>query len=570
MRIELTAAKAAYPATKQPQLMSLSWNEIRIRATAFSRKWANAAYEKGETHSFYNDFFCIFSVDRRRVARFEERVTKLDNSLDYIDLFWPGVLLVEQKSAGRDLTQAAAQAVEYFDAVKDSEKPRYQLACDFQTFQLLDRDTREKWTFALEDLAQHVEVFGFILGREPRDFGKQDSVSIEAAELIGRIHDGLRESGYPAHDLERFLVQLVFCLFADDTGIFEPRDIFHNLLLYRMSEDGSDTGIWLKRVFEILNTPIEQRQRKLDEDLAAFPYVDGVLFEHDLVTADFDSALREKLLEACEFNWSEISPAIFGSLFQCVMDKDLRRAIGAHYTTEQNILKVIEPLFLDDLREEFSAICKLKRNRSYRLEEFQRKLGSLTFFDPACGCGNFLVIAYREIRQLEIDVLGQMIKSVQLDLHAQSLSAVDVDQFYGIEVEEFPARIAETALWMMDHIMNCRLGEAFGHVYTRIPFRATAHIACADALETDWNDVLPASRCSYVLGNPPFAGSKYQSQAQRAQVHRIAGFKNIKGTLDYVCCWFLKAAAYVEDTTRIGLVATNSIVQGEQVGQLWP
>ncbi len=465
--------------------------------------------------------------------------------------------------------QAADQAGEYFDAVKDSEKPRYQMVCDFQTFQLLDREKREQRTFALEDLPQHVEVFGFMLGREPRDFGRQDAVSIRAAELVGRIHDGLRESGYPAHDLERFLVQLVFCLFADDTGIFEPRDIFHDLLLDRTNEDGSDTGIWLKRVFEILNTPVDQRQRKLDEDLAAFPYVDGMLFEHSLVTADFDSMLRNKLLEACEFNWSEISPAIFGSLFQCVMDKDLRRAIGAHYTTEQNILKVIEPLFLDDLREEFSAICKLKRNRLSRLQEFQRKLRRLTFFDPACGCGNFLVIAYREIRQLEIDVLGQMVKSDQLDLHAQSLSIVDVDQFYGIELEEFPARIAETALWMMDHIMNNRLGEAFGNVYTRIPLSATAHIVCADALETEWNEVLQAASCSYILGNPPFAGSKYQSPAQRTQVHRIAKFKNIKGTLDYVSCWFLKAAAYVEGKTRIGFVATNSIVQGEQVGQLW-
>ena len=549
--------------------MSLNWNEIRIRAAEFSGEWQDAAYEKGETQSFYNEFFQVFGVKRRKVARFEEQVTRLDNSRGYIDLFWPGVLLVEQKSAGRDLMQAASQAGEYFDAIKDTEKPRYQLVCDFQTFQLLDRETRNQWTFALEELSQHVEKFGFMLGREPRDFGEQDAVSIEAAELVGQIHDGLRESGYPAHDLERFLVQLVFCLFADDTGIFEPRDTFHGLLLDRTSEDGSDTGMWLKRVFEILNTPIDQRQRKLDEDLAAFPYVDGLLFEHNLFTADFDSVLRDKLLEACQFNWSEISPAIFGSLFQCVMDKDLRRAIGAHYTTEQNILRVIEPLFLDDLREEFAGICKLKRNRLFRLREFQRKLGELTFFDPACGCGNFLVIAYRELRQLEIDVLGQMVKADQLDLHAQSLSIVDVDQFYGIELEEFPARIAETALWMMDHIMNNRLGEAFGNVYTRIPLSATAQIVCADALETEWDNVLPAAKCSYILGNPPFAGSKYQSQAQRAQVHRIAEFKNIKGTLDYVSCWFLKAASYFKGETRIGFVATNSIVQGEQVGQFW-
>ena len=550
--------------------MSLNWNEIRVRAAEFSNRWQNATYERSEAQSFYNDFFSVFGVKRIRVARFEEQVTRLNNSRGYIDLFWPGVLLVEHKSAGGDLNQATVQAGEYFDAIKDSEKPRYQLVCDFQTFQLLDRESRKTRCFDLKNLSQHVEAFGFMLGREPRDFSKQDNVSIKAAELVGWIHDDLKDSKYPDYDLKRFLVQLVFCLFADDTGIFEPRDIFHSLLLDRTSEDGSDTGLWLKRLFEILNTPIDDRSPRLDEDLAAFPYIDGLLFEYELKTTDFDSKLRKKLLAACEFNWSEISPAIFGSLFQCVMDKDLRRAIGAHYTTEQNILKVIQPLFLDDLREEFVSICKLKRNRRYRIEKFQRKLSELTFFDPACGCGNFLVIAYREIRQLEIEVLGQLINSGQLDLNAQSLSIVNVDQFYGIELEEFPARIAETALWMMDHIMNNRLGDTFGSVYTRIPLKTTAYIVCADALETNWSDVLRPEKCSYILGNPPFSGSKQQSNEQRAQVHRIAGFKSIKGTLDYVCCWFLKAASYVQGETKIGFVATNSITQGEQVGQLWP
>ncbi len=552
--------------------MPLSWNEIRVRAAAFSRQWRGAAYEKGEMQSFYNDFFGVFGIRRRAVARYEELVSqRLDNSRGCIDLFWPGILIVEQKSLGRSLQEAETQADRYFDALEGADKPRYRLVCDFQTFRLLDRDTGHQWQFELEELPENVEAFGFMLGREPRDFADQDDVSIQAAELMGLIYDGLKDSGYPDQDLERFLVQLVFCLFADDTGIFEPRDIFHSLVLNRTSPDGADTGLWLKRLHEVLNTPVGQRQRNLDEDLDVFPYVDGLLFERDLVTPDFDSVLRSRLLAACEFNWSEISPAIFGSLFQCVMDPGLRRALGAHYTTEENILKVIRPLFLDDLREEFDRICALRRGRRRRrLLEFQRKLGELAFLDPACGCGNFLVIAYRELRQLEIEVLGQLIDSGQLDLDAQSLSLVNVDQFYGIELEEFPARIAETALWMMDHIMNVRLGLAFGRVYTRIPLAATAHIACADALEMEWSEVLEPGRCSYILGNPPFAGSKYQSAAQRAQVHRLAGFRHIKGTLDYVSCWFLKAAAYVRGATRIGLVATSSIVQGEQAGQLWP
>ena len=551
--------------------MYLNWNEIRVRAAQFSKDWADASYEKGETQSFYNDFFEVFGIKRRSVARYEECVSKLDNTRGYIDLFWPGVLLVEQKSAGRDLRQAADQAGEYFDALKETEKPQYQLVCDFKTFQLLDRDAGDQWSFELADLSQHVEKFGFILGRKPRDFSVQDDVNIAASILVGELYDDLKASGYPVHELESYLVRLVFCLFADDTGVFEPRDLLYEFLINRTRVDGSDTGPLLHHIFEVLNTPVEQRQKKLDEEIASFPYVDGHLFESSLTVASFDSVTREKLLDACEFNWSEISPAIFGSLFQSVMDPDKRRAIGAHYTTEQNILKVIEPLFMDDLKDEFKKICDLKRNRTNRLRQFQQKLSQLNFFDPACGCGNFLIIAYRELRRLEIEVLKQLQKVPgQFDLDAQNLSIIDVDQFFGIELEEFPARIAETALWMMDHIMNNELGSEFGTVYTRIPLRAKATIHFGDALETIWENVLPARVCDYVLGNPPFIGAKIQSAEQRAQVHKIAKFKHIKGTLDYVCCWFLKAAEYIEGDGRIGFVASNSITQGEQVGQLWP
>ena len=551
--------------------MYLNWNEIRVRAEAFSREWADATYERGESQSFYNEFFDVFGIRRRSVARYEECVNKLDNTRGYIDLFWPGVLLVEQKSAGRDLRQAAEQAGEYFDALNEAEKPRYQLVCDFQTFELLDRETQEQWKFVLPELSQHVEKFGFILGRTPKDFTAQDDVSIAASILVGELYDDLKNTGYPNHELEMYLVRIVFCLFADDTGVFEPRDLFYEFLINRTQVDGSDTGSRLHHIFEILNTPENQRLLNLDEEIASFPYIDGHLFEDSLTVASFDSATREKLLQACEFNWSEISPAIFGSLFQSVMDPDKRRAIGAHYTTEQNILKVIEPLFMDDLKEEFKKICDLKRNRTHRLRQFQQKLSQLNFFDPACGCGNFLIIAYRELRRLEIEVLKQLQKVPgQLDLDAQNLSIIDVDQFFGIEIEEFPARIAETAMWMMDHIMNNELGLEFGTVYTRIPLSTQANIRCDDALEIQWDDVLPSSECNFVLGNPPFIGAKIQSAEQRAQVHKIAKFKHIKGTLDYVCCWFLKAAEYVKGDGRIGFVASNSITQGEQVGQLWP
>ena len=552
--------------------MRLSWNEIRIRAAQFAQDWKDAGYEKGETQSFYNEFFDIFDVKRRTVARYEEHVQRLDNSRGFIDLFWPGVLLVEQKSAGVNLAAARKQAGTYFDALPERDRPRYQLLCDFQTFELLDRDEREEVSFALADLPQHVEKFGFILGVQKRTFRDQDPVNIEASERVGQLHDALAASGYTGHDLEQFLVRIVFCLFADDTGIFEPRDIFFDFLENRTQKDGSDLGGWLAQLFQVLNTPEDRRPTTLDEDLNRFPYINGDLFRDPLLIPSFNSEMRQRLIDACTFDWSSISPAIFGSLFQSVMDKDERRAQGAHYTTEKNILKVIEPLFLDALRAEFYHLKS--RRDSRRIPEmiaFQRQLGELRFFDPACGCGNFLIIAYRELRTLEIEVLKEIRPRGQLDVLAELLSVVDVDQFYGIELGEFPAHIAEVALWMMDHLMNNRLSLEFGQTYARIPLEKSPHIWHGDALETDWNDLLLSNECSYVLGNPPFVGAKYQSPAQREQVRHIAALGKSGGTLDYVTAWFIKAGEYVQQSTaQIGFVATNSITQGEQVAQLWP
>ena len=556
--------------------MRLSWNEVRARAAAFAEDWKDAAYEKGETQSFYNAFFDVFGVRRRNVARYEAHVAKLDNRSGFIDLFWPGVLLVEQKSAGRDLRKAYEQAGEYFDALPERERPRFILVSDFQTFELHDLDEREAVAFPLADLPAHVESFGFILGVQRRTFRDQDPANIEAAELVGRLHDALADAGHRGHDLERFLVRAVFCMFADDTGVFEPRDIFLDFIETRTSEDGADLGPWLAQLFEVIDTPEDERAATLDEDLARFPYVNGDLFEGHLRTFSFDTAMRGALLDACRFDWSNISPAIFGALFQSVMDPAERRAQGAHYTTEKNILKVIEPLFMDDLRAEFERVRKRRgRGRLAALRRSQAKLGGLTFFDPACGCGNFLIIAYRELRLLEIEVIRDIRDATaatgQAVLDAARQSVVDVDQFYGVELGEFPARIAETALWMMDHIMNNRLSLEFGQSYVRIPLAKSPHIVHGDALETEWSELLPPGDCSFVFGNPPFVGAKYQTAEQRAQVRGIAALGKSGGTLDYVAAWFIKAGEYIQGgDARIGFVATNSITQGEQVAQLWP
>ena len=553
--------------------MRLSWNEVRARAAAFADDWRDAAYEKGETQSFYNDFFSIFGVRRRSVARYEEHVKKLDDRSGFIDLFWPGVLLVEQKSAGRDLEKAYGQAGEYFDALPERERPRYILVSDFRTFELHDLDERQTASFALADLPANVEKFGFVMGVQRRAFRDQDPANIEAAELVGRLHDALHAAGYRGHDLERFLVRSVFCLFADDTGIFEPRDIFFDFIETRTAEDGADLGPWLSQLFQVLDTPETDRLATLDEDLARFPYVNGALFDGPLRIPSFDAAMRSALLDACRFDWSNISPAIFGALFQSVMDPTQRRAQGAHYTTEKNILKVIEPLFLDDLRAEFERL-KARRDSRRRpdLLRFQERLGRLNFLDPACGCGNFLIIAYRELRALETEVLREVYSTGQFDVLAETLSVVDVDRFHGVEIGEFPARIAETALWMMDHIMNNRLSLEFGRTYARIPLKASPHIVVGNALDMDWRELLPPGECSYILGNPPFVGHQWRTKPQQDDMARIWGTKGQVNRLDYVTCWFNKAARYASEnpSIEIAFVSTNSITQGEQCGILWP
>jgi len=547
----------------------LSWNQIRTNAARFAFEWKDAQYERGETQSFYNDFFEVFGVQRRKVASFEHPVRNLpENKRGYIDLFWKGVLLVEQKSAGRKLNLAKTQAFEYFPGLKDSELPRYLLLSDFQSFELYDLELGIEVCFLLSELPDHVEAFGFIIGIERRSFRDQDPANIEASELMGQLHDGLKQTGYTGHDLERFLVRLLFCLFADDTGIFEPREIFTGLIEQRTSEDGADVGPWLNQLFEVLNTPGNERQSNLDEDLAQFPYVNGNLFAERLRTPSFNKIMRQQLLIACAFNWSVISPAIFGSLFQSVMDSKERRKKGAHYTTEKNILKVIQPLFLDDLRAEFQRLKERRdKGRATALRDFQEKLRRLKLFDPACGCGNFLVIAYRELRALELEILEELHK-----LNDQfSLPLLDVDQFYGIEIGEFPARIAEVAMWMTDHIANVAFSQKFGELTLRIPLKTSPNILHADALEVDWTKVLPPKECSFVFGNPPFIGAKYQSDFQRQQVRSIANLGKSGGTLDYVAAWFLKAGDYARlGGASIGFVATNSITQGEQVAQLWP
>ncbi|WP_231465333.1 DNA methyltransferase [Pedobacter sp. Leaf132] len=544
--------------------MALSWNEIKDRAVAFSKEWEDTYNEDADAKPFLEAFFNIFGITRKRVGTFEHRVKKLNEADGYIDLLWKGTILIEMKTKGKNLDKAFIQAKDYIHGIKEHELPKYILVSDFENFRLFDTENQETTEFKLKDLVHNVQHFGFIAGYQKRVYKEQDPVNIKAAALMAKLHDRLKFIGYEGHPLEVYLVRLLFCLFAEDTTIFE-RQQFQNFIEDRTNEDGSDLASKIQELFQTLNTPNERRFKNLDEQLNAFPYVNGKLFEEVLPFASFDSAMRVTLLECCYIDWSKISPAIFGSMFQGVMNPQERRNLGAHYTSEKNILKLIKPLFLDELWKEFNSI---KDNKN-KLPSFHKKLSLLKFLDPACGCGNFLVITYRELRLLEIEILRYQFKN-QIATSIESIIWLDVDQFYGIEFEEFPARIAEVAMWLIDHQMNMQISSEFGQYFVRLPLRKSATILNADALETDWNTIVNKEELSYIIGNPPFIGSKLMTAKQRGQIVDEFGGLTGSGTLDYVSGWYMRAVKFIQGTkTKVAFVSTNSIVQGEQVALLW-
>lgn len=551
---------------------SLSWNEIKSRAVAFSRNWEGETSESAEAQTFWNEFFDVFGLDRRRArAYFEHAVNLLGDRRGKIDLFWKGTLVVEHKSAEEDLDSAFIQALDYLEGLEDEELPKYIIVSDFRRFRLYDLDENADYEFELRDLHDNIYRFDFMLGHTRRSYDDEDPVNIKAAELMGKLHDSLKENGYVGHHLEVLLVRLMFCLFADDTGIFD-RGHFTFYIENKTKIDGSDLGQHLNTIFEILDKPEENRQRNLDEDLGKFPYIDGTLFNERLPTPAFDSKGRKLLLEACYFDWSRVSPAIFGSLFQSVMDPELRRDFGAHYTSEANILKTVKGLFLDDLLEEFKSH---KKNKRY-LNQLLEKISKIKLLDPACGCGNFLIIAYRELRRLEIKIHKQIMRlegregQQVLDIRGVFDRGINVDSMHGIEILEFPVRIAETALWLVDHQVNIDISKEFGKYYVRLPLIKTPHIVHGNALQIDWEEIVPKNELSFILGNPPYVGKHLRNDEQNEDMELVCSHIKNYRTLDYVCCWYIKAAEYIKDTDiKVGFVSTNSITQGEQVGILW-
>jgi hypothetical protein len=559
--------------------VALTWNDIRARAAVFARDWQDTVKENAESQTFWNEFFAVFGVSRKRVATFEQKVTQLSGASGRgrIDVLWPGKLLAEHKTRGKDLDAAYLQATDYFSGLEAHELPTYVAVSDFARIRLYTVADGTHVDFPLAELPKHVERFGFMAGFQQRHFREQDPVNREAAERMALLHNQLEASGYRGHALELLLVRLLFLLFADDSGLFDQRGIFYDLL-EGSRKDGSDLGASLARLFQVLDTPNMNRQTALPEQYRAFPYVNGELFRERIDLADFNPRMRGLLLEASSLDWGTISPAIFGSMFQGVMDEDERRALGAHYTSESNILKALQPLFLDEMH----ALREQARGSRSKLQNFLDLLPRLRFLDPACGCGNFLILAFRELRRLELDALAELHKAAQV-LDISSLIRVHVGQFYGIEFEEFPAQIARVAMWLTDHQMNEEASLMLGQSFVNLPLQDSAHIRQGDALEIDWEqhldlgrDVIALNRV-YIVGNPPFIGYNVMTEQQHDQIKRLFAGVTGAGRLDYVSGWYVKSATMLHRwkkvypllTSGAALVSTNSITQGEQVAPIW-
>ncbi|WP_343761566.1 DNA methyltransferase, partial [Deinococcus depolymerans] len=560
--------------------MALNWNEIRTNAATFAQEYQGERKENAEAQSFWNDFLKVFGVSRRREGKFEQKVSGLGkgSGRGRIDLLLPGRFMAEHKSAGEDLDAAYAQALGYAEALEEHERPQFIALSDFARMRLYEVSSGDHTEFPLSELPNRVEAFGFLIGKQLRRLHEADPVNVKAAEKMGKLHDLLEASGYTGHDLEVMLVRLLFLLFADDTGLFDETDVFYDLLADNTRKDGQDLGATLGRLFQVLNQAPDRRQSTLPAHLAAFPYVNGDLFAEPIQLADFDSRMREMLLEACTVDWGQVSPAIFGSMFQAVMNKEERRRLGAHYTSEENIIKALGPLFLDDLKAQREAA----RGNKGKLQAFLDLLPRLRFMDPACGSGNFLILAYRELRRLELDALIEQQRGQQV-LDISQLLKVNVGQFYGIEYDEFPSQIARVAMWLTDHQMNVEASRQLGQNFVNLPLRQAAHILHGDALQNDWATHLnldadaPALARLYIVGNPPFVGGKKMTALQRAQVVATFGGTRDAGVLDYVSAWYLKAAQLMNHAHRdhpalpvaTALVSTNSVTQGEQVAPLW-
>lgn len=574
---------------------TLSLNAIRKNCAKFALDWSTRrADEKQNGHDFIHDLMVCFGIKSSKAVFYEKRARRASTGRHgYIDALIPGKALIEMKSAGKDLDRAEEQALDYIHDLTDAEIPRFLIISDFRRIRIVNFD-RDATThddnsedsghieFMLSELPDHVDDLKFLAGYGMVRVGsrEQEEASIRAARVMADLYEALDGSGYSDHEASIFLIRTLFCLYGDDACLWD-RDLFADFLDSRTREDGSDLGAQLALLYQTLNTPVERRQSTLDELIARFPYVNGGIFAEPLSIPSFSLEMREELMRACAFDWSGISPAVFGSLFQAVKSPEARRELGEHYTSETNILKTLGPLFLDDLRERFAE----NTHDLDMLDNLRKELGELRVMDPACGCGNFLVVAYRELRRLDTEILVR-IRELELarknnaefqatmffeDRGENADIAVQLDHFFGIEIEEWPARIAQTALHLAHHQANREMERLLGEAPSILPLSTSAHITIGNALRTDWTQVCPPSPSVRIVGNPPFIGQHMRSEEQTDDLRFVWG-DAYNGYLDYVTGWFIKASQYFQSVPRGGrfaFVSTNSIAQGAPVASLF-
>lgn len=588
----------------------LSLNETRARVAQFVLNYGHLTSERRNTQDFWRALMHCYGVEDSYLngVMFEYPATRADTGREgRIDVFLPGRFLIEQKSAGRLVraegateSNAEKQARAYLmgGSLTDPMMPRYVVTSDFTTIQVTDlhpsrrhHPTRTQ-TIATADLNDHVELLLFLNGRDDSEAliaEEQAEASVVAARLMGDLYaaltgdsDASDEAQDPEDEDEAtqaasiLLTRLLFLMFGDDAGLWES-GLFARFIAERTASDGSDLGSQLRTLFDVLDTPRGRRPARMDDAFAAFPYINGALFRQgDAPVMWFDQSMRDALLAACHFDWSRISPAVFGSLFQTVKSKAARHSDGEHYTSEENILKVLRPMFLDSFRQRLDAA-----DTKPKLEALHEDFRNFRYVDPACGCGNFLIVAYREMRALELELLTKLRskqgRAADLILDPSDLLNVRLDQFYGIELNWWPAKIAETAMFLVDHQANQQMAKTLGYTPNRLPINIAANIHHANALAVDWNEILPrAGVTTYVFGNPPFLGHYTRGKQQAAELanawSRVLG-KSLKnaGRLDFVTAWHAQAVHYFADGKRgeFAFVTTNSITQGEPVVALF-
>ena len=561
----------------------------RAAAKEFAAQWAGKGYEKGQSQSFWLSLLRdVYGVEHPETfISFEDQVA-LDHT-SFIDGFIPAThVLIEQKSLGKDLNKPIRQsdgtllspfqqAKRYSAELPYSQRPRWIVTCNFSQFYVYDmeRPTGEPEIIELKDLEREHYRLQFLVDTGDTNIHKEMEVSLEAGRIVGVLYDALLaqykdpECEETLKHLNALCVRLVFCLYAEDAGIFGPRNMFHNYLQHHTA----DARRALLDLFEVLNTKPEDRDPYLEEDLAAFPYVNGGLFAEKSVIPRLDEAIVDLILHKAseDFDWSVISPTIFGAVFESTLNPDTRRKGGMHYTSIENIHKVIDPLFLDSLRDELAQIQEItvEKTRMAKLKAFQAKLAGLTFLDPACGSGNFLTETYLSLRRLENEVIGALHHD-QITLDMDNPIQVSIHQFYGIEINDFAVTVARTALWIAESQMMKETEDVVHMSLDFLPLKTNASIVEGNALRLDWESVVPKDKLDYIMGNPPFVGARLMDATQKDDLNLIfQGWKNA-GNLDYVCCWYKKAADLMTGTEiRSALVSTNSVSQGETVANLW-